>query len=129
MQKDTFQIIQVDKQAAEMNKKYKCPSSIWKSIQYPQLSEYLPLRKQITTNSVKDVEKEEHIFFTVENVKLSSHCGNLKKVHPELSNDPAIPVCCTYLKDLICQNIRELYIPAAVMEPVYVSVCWVSVEY
>lgn len=55
MQKDTFQVIQVDKQATEMNKKYKRPSSIWKSIQYPQISGYLPLRKQITTNSVKDV--------------------------------------------------------------------------
>lgn len=108
MQKDTFQIIQVDKQATEMNKTYKWPSGIWKSVHYPQLSEYLPLRKQITANSVKNVEKEEHTFFlTAENVKLSSHCGNLKKVHAELSNDPALPVCCTYLKDFICQNIRE----------------------
>lgn len=34
MQKDTFQIIQVGKRATEMNKTYKWPSSIWKSVRY-----------------------------------------------------------------------------------------------
>lgn len=52
----------------------KCPISL--IIREMQMS---TPRKQITKNSSKDVEKEEHILVTVGNVKLSSHCGNSKR--------------------------------------------------